>query len=434
MVKISFLGSCREVGRSAILIESKNGTKCMLDYGIRFRGEERLPYNGADIKHLKACMITHCHIDHSGAIPYLYKNSEMPFYTNAVTLSIIKELIEDQLRISDFPYPFGMRELRKAMANAVFLENGIKQKIANDVFITFYNAGHVPGSVSILIEVDKKKILYTGDINPSETNLVSSANATEIPPIDAMITESTYALRNHPPREVLEENFVINISNITENGGKVLIPAFGVARSQEILMILEKYNYGGPIFISGLAKEISQIYLDYPDSLKNQKRYRSAFNKAQFISKKGSSFVSKLNGVIIAPSGMLKGGTAINFVKSFLNDPLSAIYLVGYQVDGSPGRKLLDEGMFVYKEKYRNKSKMRNFSIRAKCDADYFDFSSHGDIEHLNNYIEHLTFSNGSRDIFCVHGDPKSTTTLAKMLVNKDYNSVAPEIGEIYKI
>ena len=100
MVKISFLGSCREVGRSAILIESKNGTKCMFDYGIRFRGEERLPFE-VDFDDLNAIALTHCHIDHSGAIPYLYKDLEIPFYTNPVTLKVIETLIKDILQTAD---------------------------------------------------------------------------------------------------------------------------------------------------------------------------------------------------------------------------------------------------------------------------------------------------------------------------------------------
>ena len=83
MVSISFLGGCREVGRSAILVESKIGTKCLLDYGIRFRGEERLPYN-VDLDNLKAIALSHSHIDHSGGLPMLYKDRKVPFFTNSI--------------------------------------------------------------------------------------------------------------------------------------------------------------------------------------------------------------------------------------------------------------------------------------------------------------------------------------------------------------
>ena len=433
MVKITFLGGTREVGRSGILIESKNGDGCVLDYGIRFRGKERLPED-IDTKNLKAVAVTHCHVDHSGAIPYLYKKKNIPFLTNQLTLKISEILIKDMLRISNYQYPFRYDELDAMRGNAFFLKKEIRKKIADDFFITFFNAGHVPGSVSILVEVDGKKIFYTGDINNQETNLVESANPLLVPEIDVLITESTYALREHPSREEVERKFVENIIEITENGGKVLIPAFGVARSQEALMILQRYHYKGNIFIDGLARKICNVYLEFPEYLKDHEIYKKSLKKARFISKKkGRTTAQDSNAAIIAPSGMLKGGASINFVKSFLNDPTSAIYLVGYQAEGSPGRKLLDEGVFEYKENGKNKI-TEHFSMVAKCESEYFNFSSHADGKHLHQFVDSLKFRNNSNDIFCVHGDNKSTTGFAKELVEKNYNSVAPEMGEVYKL
>ncbi|NVM34175.1 MAG: MBL fold metallo-hydrolase [Candidatus Lokiarchaeota archaeon] len=435
MVNISFLGGCREVGRSAILIESKSGVKCMLDYGIRFRGEERLPYK-INIDNLKAVALTHSHIDHSGALPFLYKTKTIPFFTNPITLAITEVLIKDMIKISNYNYPFGYRELDYLIQNSFFLKNGNRQKIHDNFFITFFDAGHIPGSVSILIEVDNKKILYSGDINSQITNLINPANSNNIPKIDTLIIESTYALKEHPPREKLEKEFVEKIINITDNGGRVLIPAFGVARSQEALLILEKFNYNGKIFIDGLARKISMLYLDYPDYIKNIKLFKKALKNTQFVSRpKIRSKVKNTNGVIISPSGMLKGGTAIDYIQSILLDPFSAVYLVGYQVEGTPGRRLLDDGIFEFNESRRNRKTIVDLKIEAKCDYDYFDFSSHSDNIHIHNYIENLNFQkNSNRDIFCIHGDNKSTTSLASELVNKDYNSVAPETGEMYQV
>ena len=434
MTKISFLGACREVGRSAVLIESNNGAQCILDYGVRFTEEDRLPSNG-DINNLKAIALSHCHIDHSGGLPLLFKNNEVPLFTNPLTLRISEILLEDMIRISNFPYPFGYRELQKTRQNAFFLKNKVRQKIDEDFYITFFNAGHIPGSVSILVEVDNKRILYTGDINNQETNLVSPANSHELPEIDVLITESTYSLREHPLRENLEKSFIDDTLNIIENGGNVLVPAFGVARSQEVLLILEKYNFKSDIFIDGLARKILTEYSQFPDSFKDFSRYKSAVRKAQLVSREWRKKLKKrARGLIISPSGMLKGGAAIEYIPSFLSDPSSAVFLVGYQVEGTPGRKLIDERIFEFKEDKKRRYQSYDLLIKAKCEINYYDFSSHADKIHLNNYINNLTFRDESKFIFCVHGDEKSTTSFAHDLSKRDFNSVAPETGESYKI
>jgi len=435
MVKISFLGSCREIGRSSILVESKSGAKCILDYGIGFNNNSRLPFE-SDFTNLKAVALTHSHIDHSGALPFIYKKYQVPCFTNSISLDITEILIRDMIKISNYPYPFGFRELDILKQNTFFLENGTRYMIDDGYFVTFIDAGHIPGSVSILLEVDNKRIFYSGDINTQITNLIDPANHMDVPQLDALIVESTYALKEHPPRKSLEEKFIEKITEITENGGKVLIPAFGVARSQETLLILEKYNYTGNIFIDGLARKVSNIYLEHPTFIKNIKAFRKILKKTQFISKKKDrSQVKKSTGVIISPSGMLKGGAAIDYIEAILNDPASAIYLVGYQVEGSPGRGLLDNGIFEFKETRRKNKTSVDLQVKARCDYDYFNFSSHADSLHLFEYIENLEFRHKTqKNVFCVHGDNKSTTSLASELVKKDYNSVAPEIGEIYKI
>jgi putative mRNA 3-end processing factor len=435
MVKISFLGSCREVGRSAILVESNRGDQCILDYGVRFNEYNRMPIT-ADLSHLKAVALTHCHIDHSGALPFLYlNNNNPPLFTNAVTLEIVEKLIYDMLKVSNYPYPFGKNEINKLIRYSKFLKNGIKQKIAPDFYITFYDAGHVPGSVSIVVEVDGKRILYSGDINTIPTNLVKSANPNEIPEIDVAIIESTYALREHPPRATLEREFVEKTINTIENGGQVLIPAFSVARSQEALMILDKYHYKGKLFLDGLATLISKIYFDYPNSLKNKNIYRKAMRNVNFVNRRRKrALAKKSNGVIVSPSGMLKGGAAMEYIRPILKDPYSAIFLVGYQVEGTPGRKLLDEGIFQFKEHNRYRHTDYNINIKAQCDIKHYDFSSHSDGDELHNYIDNLNFTNNSKEVFCVHGDNKATVTFAKELTEKGFNSVAPEDGEIYKI
>jgi putative mRNA 3-end processing factor len=430
MVKISFLGACREVGRSAVLIESSKGDNVILDYGIRFSEEERLPQD-IDVPYTNGIALSHCHVDHSGGLPYLYKRHNCPLYTNPVSLHVTEILLRDMINISKYPYPFGMNELQKMRSNARFIENGITHKVSDNIHITFYNAGHIPGSVSILVNVDDKRILYTGDFNTIETNLIKSANFNNLLELDAIITESTYALKEHPPRQELEREFIGKVIEVVENGGNVLIPAFGVSRSQEILLILNKFNFQGKIYLDGLAREVSKAYMQFPTEFKNYSFFNKSLKRAHYV--KGfdrKKIIKKSSSVIISPSGMLKGGAAIDYVKKILHDPYSAIYFVGYQVEGNPGRTLLDDGVFLYEDRLNQNL----INIKAECDIDYFDFSSHADKNLLHQYANNARFKKGDKLIFCVHGDEKASTSLANEFVKDGYTSVAPEIGESYTI
>lgn len=434
MPLIKFLGGCREVGRSAVLIESNNGTKFLLDYGVRFSDEDRLPYS-TDLSNLKGIALSHCHIDHSGGIPSVYKNVPVPLFTNPITMQLTEILLRDMIKISRYPYQFGFRELELLRQNATFLETGIRQRIDADFFITFFNAGHIPGSVSVLLEVDKKNILYTGDINTMETNLVKSAEPQEIPEIDVLITESTYALKEHPLREELELKFVEDVFEAIEDEGNVLIPAFGVARSQEILLILEKYNFRGDIFIDGLSRKICNVYSEFPESLKNFKDFKQALKNVHFVrNKERKKITSGTSNVIISPSGMLKGGAALNYIKNILREPNCAVYFVGYQVEGTPGQILLDDKYFEFNNKTSFHQAATNLRVKADCKVNYYDFSSHADNALIQKYIDALKFQNDSKFVFCMHGDEKATTALAKDLSLKGINSVAPEAGEIYRV
>ena len=388
-----------------------------------------------DLGDLKAIALSHCHIDHSGALPYIYTKFKVPLLTNALTHQVSEILLRDLIKVSRHSYPFGYRELDILRNNTLFLENNVRHKIEDNFFITFFNAGHIPGSVSILVEVDDKSIFYTGDINTQNTNLINGADPNEIPKIDCLIIESTYALKNHPNREELEKNFIENVVNITEDDGNVLIPAFGVARSQEILLMLKKYNFDGKIYLDGLSKKISATYFDHPNKLKDFQSYKTAFSNSKFVTFKNRKQIrNNSNYVMITPSGMLKGGAALHYIKDILEDKHSAIYMVGYQAETTPGNLLLETGVFEYHDNRKPQNFSQDMQIKAECDVDYFDFSSHADSSQLVEYVEDLKFYNNHRAVFCIHGDEKATTTFAKKLAQRKFNAVAPEAGESYRI
>ena len=433
MVKIRFLGGSREVGASGILIQSEETeNSLLLDYGIRLQGNGNiLPLSVDGIK-ISAVALTHCHIDHSGNLPSLYKNRQIPLFTNELTYRIIEVLIRDALKISKFKMKYSNQEINKMGISCYFLEYGARQRIENNFYITLKDAGHVPGSCSILVEVDGKKILYTGDINTQKTRLVNSIDVHDFPELDALIIESTYALRDHRPRDEIEKEFIENVNIIVEDKGRVLVPAFGVARSQEILSVLYHYGYRGNLFLDGMARKISEIYFDYAEFLRNPREFRRAINNATFIlnsrSKRDRKIAKTTPGIIISPSGMLQGGPARNYARSIVLEQNSAIYSVGYQVENTPGRILLDDNLFF-------KSKNDPNGIDAVCDIKNFDFSSHAGSLDLLKFVDNLKFNEDSeKNIFCIHGSAESCTTFAKNLNKKDYSAISPEIGDVFTI
>src|SRR6056297_703885 len=183
MVKITFLGACREVGRSGVLIESEiTGESVLCDYGTKFDKNGQLFPKHVSGKDLSAIVLTHSHIDHSGAIPLFYISGSVPLYTTKLTFDVTKVLLKDMLRISGAYLPFETEEIKKMKRNAQFLRYKQKINVGKDAWITLYNAGHIPGSAMALVEIDGKSILYTGDINSIETQLLNGLNARELPP------------------------------------------------------------------------------------------------------------------------------------------------------------------------------------------------------------------------------------------------------------
>ncbi|MCF2138936.1 MAG: MBL fold metallo-hydrolase [Candidatus Lokiarchaeota archaeon] len=432
MVKLRFLGACREVGRSGILIESEeSGDRILLDYGIKSDHTTIFPehVSGRD---LSAIVLSHSHIDHCGGIPLFYISGSVPLYCTELTYKVSEILLNDMLRINQQYLPFGRREIKKMHQYVQYLSYKKHKKIGKNSWITLYNAGHIPGSAMILVEMDGKRILYTGDFNLIQTQLLNPVNLSEIPPIDALIIESTYGLTSHPAREETEDELVSKVNEIVSNGGIALIPAFGVARSQEILMVLNKHNHiDYKITVDGMARAIISQYSNYPSMFRNFEELIHAFKSAHIINqyrkKIERSNAASNSGVIIAPSGMLKGGTARYYAENIINDPKNAIFLVSYQVENTPGQILLDTN------KYQLNEHEKMIDIVAK--VFHLDFSSHSGQTELLQFIDGIKFINqNQRDVFCVHGDEETLLGFAKEVENHGCNVYCPYINQKYSL
>ncbi|MEE9518984.1 MAG: MBL fold metallo-hydrolase, partial [bacterium] len=224
MVNLRFMGGTQEVGRNAILVES-NGSNVLLDYGVKIGDKPKFP------GHIRAMdvdgiVVTHAHLDHSGGVPQFYLREEKPFFATPVTTEIMRILIRDMIKLSGYYLPFEYIEYDIMMRNRNDLAYGQKVKMG-DIEFSLLNAGHIQGSAMVDVATGGKRVLYTGDINTSNTRLTNSAKVPR-KRYDAVVVESTYANTDHADRKTIEASFVAAIKEVLRNDGKVLVPAFAV--------------------------------------------------------------------------------------------------------------------------------------------------------------------------------------------------------------
>ncbi len=396
-------------------------------------------------RRIKAVAVSHAHVDHTGGLPYLYISAKPPCYMTKATRTIVKVLLDDMLNISADRLPFEKEEMDNFLRaiQVVKAYNEPHLVPGMDCSLTFLDAGHIPGSAMVLVSIDGKTVLYTGDINTRDTRLLWGAKTSGIPPIDALIIESTYATRTHPNRLDTEREFVSSIKQVLDAGGKVLIPAFGVARSQEILSVLQTYGFmDRNVVVDGMAREISALLLRNPDFLRSGysldkitmiKRERSQSDRRKALSSAD---------IIIAPSGMMKGGTVRFYAPPMLVNRKNGVFLVSYQVEGTPGRILLDERKYELDEEREmaainaNETAGPSNQVDVQARVAQFDFSSHSDGNDLLQFVKALQFKNGKKDVFCIHGDLENCEFLARSINEQvpGASATAPKRGDTVTI
>ena len=243
-VYIQFLGGCEEVGGSGILL-GYHGHFVVLDYGVHLNAnssttkETVSPPLGVHASQIDAVVMTHAHLDHSGGIPMLYSSYSPKLLATPLTFDISQLLIADMFKISGRYPGFTPYEVEKMKNTFEPIYFGSQIQIAPNFLLRFYDSGHIPGGVSVLAEIGNKRIFYTSDFNKTDTRLLRGIDF-NLPPLDVIITESTYATHDHPPRSKVEDDFTKFVTLILKRNGFVIVPAFAVARSQEILCVLEK--------------------------------------------------------------------------------------------------------------------------------------------------------------------------------------------------
>jgi putative mRNA 3-end processing factor len=415
--KLRFLGSAREVGRAAITVKSEKN-QLLLDYGVMLDDEPGFPMH-IPPKEVDAIVLTHSHLDHSGGIPLFQLHGKKPVYGTQLTFDLAKPLISDFIRLSSYYLSFEFLELQTMMRNTVHLDFRKEQTIGEMKF-QLLNSGHLPGGAQVLVEADGKRIVYTGDYNSNDTQLLAGADR-DYGELDAIIIESTYATAVHPDRKKLEKEFMEDVNGIVQNGGTVLIPAFSVGRSQEIACVLAANHFEFPVAMDGMAREANRIMIDHSSYMRDPDLFMKAMHSAAWVDGwKDRRKVAKRSGAIISPAGMLKGGPAAFYIQRVGKKSKNGVFLVGYQIPGTPGRELIDEGKCVIDGKVQN----------VKADVKRFDFSSHSGANELRAAVKDLK---GNPTVYVVHGEEASCETFAEWIRTEvGLEAVAPKAGEAF--
>ncbi len=415
MVEIKFLGGANEVGRAAYLIDS-GIDKTLLEYGINV--QEFLTPQPPPIA-VDSVFISHSHLDHIGMLPEIYKRGyKKETHLTQTTHDLAHLLLYDAIKVQESqgkPPFFGSGDIEKFSKNSVV--SGFKERIEFGSSVAeFRDAGHIPGSSSILLETGGKRILYTGDIKFSDTVLMQKAD-TSFKDIDVLITESTYPNKNHPDRKALADQLREKIQEVVYNDGTALIPAFAVGRFQEILMLV--YDLGFPVYMDGMGVKATELILSNPGSVKNPEMLRKAFGRSSPV--KGNlerRDILKDPSIIVTTSGMLTGGPVHTYIKSLYNREDCAIILTGFQVEGTPGRHLMDTGKFL----------LNGLELETKMQVHHMDFSAHAGKDELYDFFEKVN----PKKIIPVHGD--SIEGFVSELKGKGFDSILAKNGDTIKV
>ena len=452
---VTFLGAAREVGRSAILINSSEST-VVLDAGVSVGG--RSPFPRFDLPafrldELDAVIITHAHLDHSGALPLLYKYGyKGPVYMTKPTRDLVALLLYDYLQLSErvgiTPF-FSWGDVITLLSHTVILDYGETVDITPDIKLTFYNAGHILGSslAHLNVESARYNILYTGDFRYRDTKLLNKA-AHKFPRVEALIMESTYCGETDvlPPIDKAEDTLFQIIRETTEKGGKVLIPALAVGRAQEIMVsLVDGFRRGKlpdiPVYLDGMVYDSTAIHSAYPDYLSPYIRERVFKEDKDPFTDPHFNFISGPEerpdatrggpAVIIAPSGMLAGGPSVEYFKLLAPNEDNAIVLVSYQAEGTLGRKVRDGAKEVILPGDLEPIKVKINAKVYKVEG----FSAHADKVQLLAYLGSVEPK--PHRVFLVHGEEnkiRSFIPLAHKSTPSGIRISAPHVGETFKL
>lgn len=431
-LRITALGGCREVGRNAFMLSTPE-TRILIDCGVSV-GSEGMPYlyvpEVTPISNIDAVVITHAHLDHSGLVPLLYLYGyDGPIYITQPTRDLMALLLLDYLEVSaregkKIPYKSAL--IRDAIRHTIPLKYGDVTDISPDVKLTLYNAGHILGSSIAYFHVGNGlyNVAFTGDMKYERTFLFDPA-FNGFTRLEALVMESTYGGMHdfQPSRREAEKNLKEEIERTLKQGGKVIIPAFAVGRSQEVMIALEGMQLEVPVYLDGMIWEATAIHSAYPEYLnKNLKNsiYQGAnpflsdiFVQVDDAEKRREIIDGPESSIILSTSGMLNGGPVLEYLKGLAGDERNTLIFVGYQAEGTLGRRIQKGWDEI---QLSAEGKMVNIKMRMGT-ATIDGFSGHSDRNQLLEYVKRIRPLPSK--VMCMHGESNKCIALASGIHKK---------------
>ncbi len=466
MASISFFGGVGTVTGSKYLIESGK-TKVLVDCGLfqgvkelRNRNWQELPF---DPSSLTSVLLTHAHIDHSGYLPRLVKEGyKGPIYCSSGTADILRVVLPDAGRLQEEEADYRNRHnlTRHETAKPLFDEQdayialkqievlrgeGVPRNIAPGINVNLYNAGHILGSRFALVEVEGagndhsgRTILFSGDIGQLDTPILKDPSA---PPIcDYLLVESTYGDRLHAAVDPKEQLASV-IHKAIERGGPILIPAFAVGRTQDLIYILRELENEKRIPIlpvrvdSPMAAAATTAYRQHREEhdketealVERHIQPLATHNMAITATREKSKHLNNETGVriLISASGMMTGGRVLHHAQRILPDPKATIVFCGYQSVGTTGRRILDGEKVV---------RLMRQDTPVLCHVESIEgFSAHADWQGVLRWLEGMPGS--PREVFITHGEGDAAISMAQHITDKfHWNTSIPKYADKFEI
>lgn len=408
-MKFIFHGAANEVGRSCIefcFTSKGKDHRVLIDAGFKVHSGGALHPSEIDkINDIDAVFISHAHLDHIGSLPYFdHIGMDCPIFMTAMTKRLSEIALKDSMHVELLRHKhpaYTELDLKKVFSTSKSVKYYHLMKYKNIEF-EFMPAGHIPGSSMILLKVNGKNILYTGDFNTKDTRLLHGINYDFLKrhKIDIMISEATYGGSHHPARSVEERRFLSTIKRTLKSGGSVLIPVFSMGRAQEVLMLLDLLDTKVPIYLDGMAKKMTRECVRKELHIRNSDQLNKALERVIFVNgNKHRQRLKHRQGIIVTTSGMVAGGPVMEYLKHFWHDERDSILLTGFQAPGTNGRNLLEKRQAFID------GRLLNFS----SNIDKFDFSAHAGHKDVLSAVKKIS----PKILILNHGDPAAIESLA---------------------